>query len=97
MNTKTFTLKTEVVIPPHEQTAMADYPIEFDIYNKVVGLHILNGLKEQLEKNMSELPINKWDEFDNSTHNFHYFAEMYVVSKELIEEYMQLKENSKVQ
>lgn len=96
MKPNIYTLRAEVPVPPHEQTAMADYPHhpEINIYRSVVNMHLMNNFDDQLRDKFEELPLHRWDEFDEKTHNFHFFAEMYIVSKELLEDYERLKNSS---
>ena len=86
------TLKSEVSIPSHEQNAIAGAGVE--VYRSIVNIKHLNNFAEQLKGQFDKLPVNyQEDDFNNDTWDNIHRAELYVVSKELVDEYIKMKSN----
>lgn len=84
------TMKSKVSIPSHEQNAIAGAGIE--VYRSIVNIKHLNNFAEQLKEQFDKLPINhKEDDFDNLTWDNIHHAELYIVSKQMLDEYFEMK------
>ncbi|WP_050615156.1 hypothetical protein [Bacillus testis] len=85
-------VKIEVIVPPHEQTCLADAGVYTTFLEKKFAKEITNYISENIEK----LPITKIDDFDYNTHNNIHIAEFCIVSKELAEKYVKMESEDNI-